>query len=172
MRVDVRSFASLRDKYVEMRRLRLDDVAGAAADPKRAMARLAERFPGALREIDELPLDVIDARIDALTDVVERAVDPPRWAILFVAYHGWMRAALRIKRACLGVPSIAVLETVRASYVPSPDEPAHAELGELEIRAVLAPEGGRLNPWVFARIGAPHGLSGDEVAALLFRARR
>jgi hypothetical protein len=58
----VSAFAALREKYVEMLRMRRADAtepttAGAPEPPevtarrREEMARLAERFPGALREI-------------------------------------------------------------------------------------------------------------------------
>ena len=79
--------AALREKYEEMLRLRLADalargasISSSEREPsneskerrnlrdadlatQRAMATLAARFPGALREIDELPLGVLEDRV-------------------------------------------------------------------------------------------------------------
>lgn len=152
--------------------MRRADEAGLAVDPKPEMRRLAQRFPGALREIDELPLAVIEERVRILDAVVRGDEQPPEWAVYFVAYHGWMRAALRIKRACLGCESLAeAVACVRGSYAAAPDEPELEELGEDAIAAITRPEAGRLNPWVFARVAAAHGVSADHVRRTLFPSR-
>lgn len=146
--------------------------AGRSLDPKPEMRRLAQRFPGALREIDELPLEVIEERVRILDAVVRGAEEPPEWAVYFVAYHGWMRAALRIKRACLGcATSEEAVACVRASYEAAPDEPELEELGEDGIAAITRPASGRLNPWVFERVAAAHGVSADHVRRTLFPPR-
>src|SRR5687768_16978859 len=92
------SIISLRDKYVEMLRMRRD---AEGLTRREDMARLAERFPGSLREIDELPLEEIEQRIATLDRVVAGEIPPPDWARVLARYHGWLRAALRLKRLTL-----------------------------------------------------------------------
>jgi hypothetical protein len=162
---------ALRDKYVEIRRLRVEDEAGGGADPKREMAALAQRFPGALRELDELPMPEIEQRLAQLDAVVERGAEAPEWARLQISYHGLMRAVLRIKRIAQGraVADVdRVLADLRERYEPAGDEPALASLDRAAIAEILEPQGGRLNPWVFARVAALHGVEVDRVRRALF----
>jgi len=67
---------------------------------------LASAFPGALRELDRLPLAQIEARMRALADVLATARAPEAWMELQSAYHGFMRAALRIRRQLLAQPGL------------------------------------------------------------------
>src|SRR5690348_5331934 len=61
--VDSAALQKLVVKYTEMRRLRILALEAPHADPRAEMAALAAQFPGALREIDELPLEEIDVRL-------------------------------------------------------------------------------------------------------------
>lgn len=168
-RPSAEQLVALLEKYREMRRMRREDAAGLARDPRDEMRRLAQRFPGALREIDQLPLDEIEERVRMLEAVVGGRAEPPEWARYFVDYHGIMRAALRIKRMCLGTANLEeALACVREGYEPAPDEPSLAELGAEAVAAITRPEGGRLNPSVFDRVAVLHGVSPDRVRRTLF----
>lgn len=164
------AYVALRDKYTEMLRMRRAHAEGSEEDPKEDMRALARRFPGALREIDELPLGEIEARVESLSRVVDEGADAPEWARYFVDYHGWMRAALRIKRLCRGCDGLqAAVARVRADYLPEPDEPPPALACDPTIvGAILRPSGGRLNPWIFARVAEAHGVTPDHVRDTLF----
>lgn len=163
---------ALLEKYREMRRMRREDAAGLRHDPRDEMRRLARRFPGALREIDELPLEVIEERVRVLEAVLAGRDEPPEWAAYFADYHGIMRAVLRIKRMCLGAADLdEAIACVRQGYDPASDEPSLDELGEEAVAGITRPEGGRLNPWVFERIAALHGVSTDHVRRTLFPPR-
>ena len=72
-----RDLTDLRAKYEEILRLRLLHGTGDEPDPRRAMAALAGRFPGALRELDDLPLPEIRARIEALRAAFARFSSVP-----------------------------------------------------------------------------------------------
>ena len=83
----VTDLRALRDKYEQMLRLRqlharakteLDFI---EPDPRPAMAALARLYPGALREIDELPVELITARIEELT-VAEREPQRDRKSVV------------------------------------------------------------------------------------------
>jgi hypothetical protein len=171
MLVNADTLRALRDKYLEIKRLRDEHAAGLAHDPKLEMAELARRFPGALRECDELPMAEIERRLAVLEDAVAQRAPAPQWAALQIGYHGWMRAVLRIKRIAAGrraVDAAAVLEELARGYRPEPDEPALAILDEGSVRAILEPSEGRLNPWVYLRVADQHGVAPDEVRAALF----
>lgn len=164
--VVIKPIVSLRDKYVEMKRMRLDE---SPVDRREDMARLAERFPGALREIDELPLEHIDERIAVLDRVVAGEQPVPDWARFLARYHGWLRAALRIKRLTLDADDdAAAMALVRAAYVAAEDEPPLERIDAATLASIRAPEGGRLNPFVFARVAEDERATPEEVARLCF----
>lgn len=163
------SLEGLLEKYVEMLRMRREDAAGLAGDPKREMRGLAARFPGSLREIDRLPLEVIEERVTALEGALRGELEPPAWARYAADYHGWLRAALRIKRMCLAcaTPEEA-MACVRDGYLPEHDEPRIDALGEAGIAAIVRPDDGRLNPWVLARVAALHDVTVEELTRAMF----
>jgi hypothetical protein len=174
MLVNADTLRALRDKYLEIKRLRDEDAAGLAHDPKLEMAELARRFPGALRECDELPMAEIERRLAVLEEAVAQRAPAPQWATLQIAYHGWMRAVLRIKRIAAGrgaVHATAVLAELVRGHRPEPDEPPFATFDEASVRAILEPSEGRLNPWVYLRVAEQHGVEPDEVRAALFLRR-
>ncbi|HJL18482.1 MAG TPA: hypothetical protein RMH99_22650 [Sandaracinaceae bacterium LLY-WYZ-13_1] len=157
---------ALRAKYVELRALRRAHDAGDPADPRARMRAVARRFPGALREIDELPIEAIEARIAALDRALAGA-EPPAWAAPLSAYHGWMRVALRLKRelAPRRDPDEATAWLRRQALAP--DEPALEALVEA-VAIILRPPGGRLSRWVLARVAADAGRDPAEVEAEIF----
>lgn len=171
MVVNADTLRALRDKYLEIKRLRDEAAAGLDVDPKREMAALARRFPGALRECDELPIDEIERRLAVLERAVAQVEPAPEWVALQISYHGWMRAVLRIKRLARGrkaVDAAAVLREFAQSYRAAPDEPPLARFDEAAVAAILEPSDGRLNPWVYARVAAHHGVPPARVRSALF----
>jgi len=155
-------------KYHEMRAMRADDAAGSSGDPRPRMRALAARFPGALREIDELPEALLDARIAALEAARRGEAPLPRWARAAADYHGWMRAILRLRRVAGRLRDRQrALEWIAGSYAPSEHEPAASELTRV-VEQVLRPPRGRLNPWLFAHLAARHGLSAAELESEIF----
>ena len=171
MVVTADTLRALRDKYLEIKRLRDEDAAGIAHDPKLEMAELARRFPGALRECDELPMEEIERRLAALEEAVAGRAPAPQWVALQIGYHGWMRAALRVKRIAAGrraADAVAVLDELARSYRPQPDEPPLTRFDASTLHAILEPDAGRLNPWVYARVAEQHGVEPDQVRAALF----
>lgn len=85
-------FADLRAKYEEMLALRRTD--DGSYDPRARMAALAARFPGALREIDTLPLDEIEHRIEALTHAERDPSHAKPWMKAQSRFHALTREAL------------------------------------------------------------------------------
>jgi hypothetical protein len=181
MQVTLEMIALLRDKYREIKRLRTVDAEhvarGHAHDPKPEMAVLARRFPGALRELDELSMDQIDARLSELDDAIA-ARRVPEWAALQVAYHGAYRFALRIKRLAARRGSLddealaraieRLLDTAASDQQGEPDEPRLADFDAEALRAILRPEGGRLHPWVLQHAARALGVTPTAVSRALF----
>lgn len=87
---------ALCDKYREMVCLQRHQVP--EGDVRARMRALAERFPGALRELHEWPLADLEARLAVLEAASRGEVEEPSWALLQWSYHDGLRAALREKR--------------------------------------------------------------------------
>jgi hypothetical protein len=170
-RVSDAAIAVLRDKYLEMQRLRIEHAAGDAEDPRPRLRALSARFPGALRELDQLPMEQIEQRLATLHAVLERAQPAPEWIGLQLAYHGWMRAVLCVKRIAAGSDTVgadAVLAELPARYRPEPHEPPLDAIDRAAIVAILDPVDGRLNPWVYARVARDYGVEPEAVGRALF----
>jgi len=166
---------ALIDKYRRMREMRADHARGGDDEAPARMRALAADFPGALREIDRLPMATIEARLDAL-DAARAGGAVPGWAPPLAAFHGWMRALLRLKRV---VRRDRDLEVARAWLRAHHDSTNHASthqssahhdsahqssmarsaleppLDELEasLPALLFPADGRMARAVLARLG-------------------
>jgi hypothetical protein len=159
--VSSEALRALLGKYVEMRRLREEDAAGGGGDPRPAMKALAAEFPGALREIDELPLAVIDARLGA----IERAIaggTVETWMLALARYHELLRIALGVRRVVGDDRSLERARGVAGAQV----------LDDAALRAILRPPGGRINRAIFAIVAGELGSSADEIEALLVHRRR
>jgi hypothetical protein len=169
VQVTAETVRALLDKYREIKRLRDEHAAGSALDPRLEMAALARRFPGALRELDELTTAQIEARLLALEQLGARVHAAPDWVRLQIGYHGCMRAALRIKRLAARCADVDALRRVLAhEYAPADDEPPLASFDHAALEAIVRPAGGRLNPWVYARVAAACGVEPEDVRRALF----
>jgi hypothetical protein len=170
---------ALRRKYVEMQRLRLlhdrarTDATFVEPDPGPAMAALAREFPGALREIDELPIAALAARIVALDDAIADASRIAIWMRASSSFHRHARGALVVKRWLAertdeGEARRAALERALDSLEHSDD--ARAWLDALA--AVARPPRGRLMDLVHERVASELGLAVDEVRRAIFTQRK
>lgn len=161
---------ALIDKYRRMREMRAAHARGGDDEAPARMRALAADFPGALREIDRLPMATIEARLDAL-DAARAGGAVPGWAPPLAAFHGWMRALLRLKRVVRRDRDLEVARAwLRAHHPPThPDGTHHVSahqgsaarsaleppLDELEasLPALLFPADGRMARAVLARLG-------------------
>ncbi len=163
--------SELRSKYAEMHAMRLAD-AGGADDARRVrlrMQRLAERHPGALREIDALPLAEIRRRIAALDAVLAGEREPDPWVEAVARFHALTRGVLVAKR-WLGrrrrVDDALQREFERELLaLPYPED---SRAWSAHLALVAAPPRGRLMDAVFTRVAASMGLPVATVRALVF----
>lgn len=160
----------LRGKYDAMLAMRLLHESGEedAAEVRGQMAELAARFPGALREIDDLELDVLRKRIAALDAVIEGGSPVERWMEAVALFHRFARGVLWAKRWLGGRKSVD--ETVRrefASYA-SVDGASDALAWAADLQRVAAPPRGRLTDLVFARVAESLGTTEAEARHLVF----
>lgn len=125
------------------------------------MRALASAFPSALRELDQLPMATIETRVAVLERVVNGESPVPSWVELQLAVHDWLQLALRIK-----VAAGARRDRERALAVFR-DAPEAAVLGavEADVASMLAPPGGRLVAWVYARVARAVGTTPGVVEA-------
>lgn len=147
----------LLEKYVEMRELRNLDARKGLANPKPRMRALATRFPGALREIDELPLEIIQSRIAALENLGNRT--PDAWMIAMASFHAGMREVLAIKRV-LGRKKLTRALRLRAAKV--------APKSRWDLARVSRPPKGRLTEIVVQHIAEQMRITPERVRELVF----
>lgn len=131
-------------------------------DPRPAMADLARAFPGALREIDELPLDVIRSRIDELAAAEADPARAASWMRAHARFHALARGALAVKRWLAGRAPTAALSAELAILAPSWPEREALEW-TAELAAIAKPPRGRVMDLVYARLA--HELAIDVSAA-------
>ncbi|MBS2019349.1 MAG: hypothetical protein JST00_41180 [Deltaproteobacteria bacterium] len=110
MKVTTGDLRDLRGKYERMLHLRRAherarvDPSFVEPNPRTEMRALAAEFPGALRELDTLPLAEIEERILAITTTVDRHGDDPdlahvpRWMHAIVLFHRLARGELALRR--------------------------------------------------------------------------
>jgi hypothetical protein len=159
---------ALREKYLTLQRMRLAHAQSGAVAPREELRALARRFPGALRELDRLPFDRIEARLAELDAALGGAGPLPDWVPVQLAFHGWLRLAL-LARA--GAPDETFEQAqlrLRAGFAPGPGEPDPGQLRAGDLAAIRRPPNGRLTGWVYARISTDLGHGRQVVEAALF----
>jgi hypothetical protein len=165
--------ADLRAKYEEILRLRRLHLSPDEPDPRAAMAKLAQEFPGALREVDALPLDDIVARLAALARVADEGAPPAPWMIASARYHALTRGALCAKSWLAGRKDVT--EETRDAFTREAGAlcwAADAREWTRDLARVAEPPRGRVTDLVFARIAAELGVTEDVARALVFPPRR
>jgi hypothetical protein len=163
--------AALASKYRTLHALRVQLQPLATAALRVQLASLAAAFPGALRELDQLPLELIALRLAAIQRVLAQAAEPDTWMRLQIAYHGFMRAVLRIRRGlrARGATVIDARSELEAlAYTPAEDEPPASRFDLLALQTIRKPPAGRLNPWVMAQVAKDCGVSVEAVHEALF----
>lgn len=164
-------------KYQALGDLRRARARGEPIPDRQVFRALAAEFPGALHELDHLPLAEIDRRLLELTAAASgggtmatmATVATMDWMAWMWSYHALMRAALYVK-----------LRVSRAR--PAPDEEAAALARRAAahagiavdvgfVRAVEAPPGGRLRRVVMARLAARFGVPEATLREALFPRR-
>ncbi len=166
-----KALEELRGKYAEMLAMRVAHRAG-DEDPDEArerMAALAARFPGALREIDDLELAEIRKRIEALDAVLagDQQVDP--WMEAVALFHALTRGALSAKRWLGGRKDVDA--SVQGRFTLAAGELPHGEdtrAWAADLALVASPPRGRLTDVVFARLARTLGVPEREARRLVF----
>ncbi len=148
-------------KYEELIALRERE---AADTPRARLQALARRFPGALAEIDRLPMAILVERRDAL-----RRGEWPRFAEAWSAVHRGLRGVLAIKAWLAGRRAVDAsdAERLRAAIEGGVvAEEARAWLDQ--VPEIARPTDGRIVSLVHGRVAAELGVTADELRGLLF----
>lgn len=159
---------ALHGKYESLCDLRLRQESSVA--PRAELAALAAAFPGALRELDCLPMEELEQRRSLLRAVLDGTAPVERWMQLQIAYHGCMRAVLRIRRLQLEQERSEQAQAIK--FEPQPDEPAFESFDAQDLAAIRKPPGGRLNPWVLARVARDQAATVTSIEIALWGAPR
>ncbi len=171
MRVPREALDELRAKYAEMLAMRADHASGAEdpASVRTRMSDLAARFPGALREIDELELEEIRRRLVALDDVLAGRRPEEPWMEAVALFHALARGALVAKRWLAGRKRIdASVEAAFAEALSALPFGRDARAWRDELARIASPPGGRLTALVFVRVGRALGVSEREARRRVF----
>jgi hypothetical protein len=137
------------------------------------MARLAARFPGALREIDELEIDAIRRRIAELEAAFAGRGPVQEWMEVLALFHALARGALYAKRWLAGRKRVdaalaSAYERQAAEFEFSRDALLWAEA----LDRIAKPPRGRVLDLVFARLAVDLGTTQERARTLVFRPRR
>lgn len=156
-------------KYQTLGDLRRARARGEPIPDRQVFRALAAEFPGALHELDHLPLAEIDRRAVALAAAAGGAA-PAGWMGWMWSYHALLRAALYVK-----------IRVARARPAPGEEEAAALAAGAAAhagiavdagfVRAVVAPPEGRLGRMVMARLAARSGVPEATLREALFPRR-
>lgn len=164
----------LRLKYDEILLLRLEHAehGSDAPPPQPRLQALATRFPGALREIDRLPLSELRHRIARLA-AVGAGQPAERWMVAVALFHQLARGALCAKRWMNGEKRTGL--AARIAFEAELDRlafPREAGAWIDHLDAIAAPPGGRLTELVYARVASSLEASLAEAKELVFGERR
>jgi len=152
---------ALARKYELLSDLRHERV----GEPQKVLRPLAREFPGALRELDCLPLSSLELRLAAVRDA-ERGGTEECWIEWMLAYHESMRLALAIKERLRGVrhEDTECLQRIARELSAERKQSCSADF----VARVARPPGGRLNRLVFALLEQQFGRPGVELERTLF----
>ncbi len=154
----------------------LDGAAGRAR--KQRGRRLARRFPGALRELDELTVAQLEQRlaeVEAELVGAGRGQGARRWVLVMLDFHALLVEALAIKRwlsrHARGARAVdaALLRRFRRYLSRSPArQHAMAGVDEAFLMRYLRPPHGRLLALVWDELAARHALPKSELSRMIF----
>jgi len=163
------ALAELASKYETLAELRRARARGEPIPPRSTFKDLADRFPSALHELDVLPLDLIEARAEALRASAATG-SSEAWMAWMIGYHALLRAALRVRIRSLKQRDIT---DERAKDLAA-DASRHAgvSIDEAFVRAALRPPAGRLANVVYARLEAAFSERASVIRAALFPRHR
>jgi hypothetical protein len=175
VRVPRAALEQLLAKYAQMLAMRIAHASGEeeGGQVRRRMAELAARFPGALREMDELELAEIRRRIEVVEGVLYEHREVEAWMEAMALFHAMARGALSAKRWLRGRKTIdAAVERAFAEGVPWLPFPEDARAWTGHLARLAAPPRGRVTDLVFARVAESLGTTEAAARRLVFGVSR
>lgn len=148
--------ARLAYKYRTLARLRRTHGRGMPEAPSEELRALAQEFPGALNELDTMPLEEIEARSQELERVHAQNGEPSRWMLYVAAYHEALKLAFRSRGAAAQMDAADSELPVDAEFLQG-----------LKLRP-----GGRVVPVVFAALARWSGDDQGVIEAVILPRRR
>ncbi len=125
------------------------------------MRRLAEEFPGALRELDAAPLGELEERYAAVEVARRDAASTLPWMEAQLAYHALARGALKAKRL------VVARERAAAGAARHADGDPEVDAWGRDLASVAAPPRGRLSVLVFQRLAEQLGVDVPTARSLV-----
>jgi hypothetical protein len=171
VRISRASLEELLAKYAQMLAMRIAHASGDEEDgaARVRMAELALRFPGALREIDDLELAEIRSRIERIGEVLHMSREVEPWMEAVALFHATARGALCAKRWLGGRKLVdAAVEEAFVCGIPSLAFPEDARAWAGDLARIASPPRGRVIDVVFARLAQALGTSEDGARRLVF----
>jgi hypothetical protein len=167
-RLSPAGLAQLARKYRALAELRGARARGEPIPGREVFRALAAEFPGALNELDNLPLAEIERRLSALTRALAGGPEE-RWMAWMHRYHALMRAALYVKPRVARRAELAAHEA--SSLAERTAERAGVPVDAAFVASVRAPPGGRLSRLVLERLAAEFAASPAVIREALFPRR-
>jgi hypothetical protein len=158
-------------KYDALADLRNRRENGGGVAPRTELLALARAFPGALRELDTLPLLVIEERRAALRAALS-GEPSAAWMKWMTAYHATMRAALYLKARLARKGATPLSEDDARELADDAARRFDLPIDQVFVRAVAHPKARRLNAAVFERLGRDLGVEPAAMWEALFPSRR
>jgi hypothetical protein len=132
---------------------------------RRDMRVLAAEFPGALRELDALPIEELERRLVAVQAALQGA-PAETWIDWMHRYHERMRWALAAKRRIGGRRQLGAADVQRLADALAVE---HGSAGRADLVSdVLAPARGRISLVVARSLERDFGLAPDTLLPTLF----
>ncbi|HEY0713866.1 MAG TPA: hypothetical protein VGF45_14395 [Polyangia bacterium] len=158
---------ALADKYRTLLGWRQRRDADQPAPERASLRALAERYPGALRELDTLGEAELARRAAAAASAAQGG-PCEAWMAWILALHRLLAAALYLKRES----RVSGADVKGESLRPTAESLARMPLSDELMRALIEPPGGRITPVALTAIAVHFGQPPALVAATLLPSRR
>jgi hypothetical protein len=161
------ALAEMQAKYSELLSLRV--APGPGDDTRARMVALSTRFPGSLRELDDLELAELVRRSNALDGVLHHGAAVEPWMEALAMFHALARGALCVKRWLSGRKDVDEgLELAFARAVEGLSFPNDARRWQADLRRVASPPRGRMTDAVLALVARALETSERDARLLVF----
>jgi hypothetical protein len=165
--MDGSGLLALLHKYRRLHELRRRKQSERVNASRVELRSLAEQFPGALRELDVLPMQLIEQRLAELECAAQQG-RPAAWMSWMHDYHALMRLALDVKRR---LSKRRTLDDLQArALAESVSLRAGQTCDAAFVRAVARPPDGRLNRLIFEQLASRFETDTELIIATLFPA--